>query len=218
MGGRGSTRWNHRGDYVPALATNDAFEIRATRLFRIARPERGRTLDGRLEGTASGPVTFTIDATGWPVTLHLHFSPELRAAGLSIPNDTSIWLLSTETNYGGERWWFVCPACGSRCAVVYLVPRGYSRAHGMPWACRACQGLVYLSQRQGSSDRALRKLRKVLNLAGAAWTANLLPRHRPKGMHRRTFDRLYAEATVALMAASASRRTAKVLRTGALWG
>jgi hypothetical protein len=36
-------------------------------------------------------------------------------------------------------------------------------------------------------------------------------------MHRRTFDRLYSEAMRALMAAGASNRTARVIRTGALW-
>jgi hypothetical protein len=166
VGGKGSTRWGYRGDYVPALTTHDAIEVRSTRLFHVVRPQEGRCLAGRLESSACGPLEFKIDGTSWPVTVRLYFSPQLRTAGVSLPNDTSLWLLPTQPTYGGERWWFVCPACGRRRGAVYLVPLGYYRQHGMPWACRGCQGLVYSSQRQGSGDRALRKLRKVLHRAG----------------------------------------------------
>ena len=218
MGGRGSSRWGYRGDYVPKLTINDATEIRARGIFRQLSPREGRALHGRIEFTSAGPVDFTIDATSSPVTVSLRFSESLRAAGISLPTNARVWVVPTHPTYGGDRWWFVCPACGRRCGAIYCLPWGYSRSHGMVWACRDCQNLVYPSQREGTGERGLRKLRKILRGAGAAWSSNCLPRHRPKGMHRRTFQRLEAEAMVAFAAAAATRRTARVLRTGALWG
>lgn len=50
MGGKGSTRWGYRGDYVPPLTIDEATEIRASRLFRQQPPELGRSVGGRLEG------------------------------------------------------------------------------------------------------------------------------------------------------------------------
>jgi hypothetical protein len=59
-----------------------------------------------------------------------------------------------------------CPACGHRCGAIYCLPRGHFRSHGMIWACRRCQRLVYPSQREGKGERALRRLRTVLRRAG----------------------------------------------------
>jgi hypothetical protein len=218
MGGQGSIRWKYRGDYVPPLTISEATEIRLSRLLRRLCPQEGRCLEGRLDSTSAGPVDFSIDGTSWPVTVFLRFSDRLRAAGLALPNDTSLWMLATEPTYGGTRWWFACPVCGGRCGAIYWVPPGYRRRHGLPWACRRCQALVYPSQLESKGDRALRRLRKVLGRAGATYSPFLLPRRRPKGMHKRTFDRLYARAATAFATAAGSRRSAQVLRKGTLWG
>lgn len=39
---------------------------------------------------------------------------------------------------GGRRSWWLCPACGRRCGVLYL--------RGGAFACRRCHDLVYASQ------------------------------------------------------------------------
>lgn len=121
MGGRGSTRWRYRGDYVPPLTINEATEIRASGIFRELRPQEGRALGGQIGSSRAGPVDFTIDATSCPVTVFLRFSQLLRAAGIPVPADTSVWVLPTQPTYGGERWWFVCPACGRRGGAIYCV-------------------------------------------------------------------------------------------------
>lgn len=48
MGGRGSTRWNYRGDYVPPLTIVEAMEIRASSLFKVLCPQEGRRQDAQL--------------------------------------------------------------------------------------------------------------------------------------------------------------------------
>ena len=40
--------------------------------------------------------------------------------------DCIVRLVSTRPNYGGHRWWFVCPLMGRRAAKLYLPPGGAS--------------------------------------------------------------------------------------------
>jgi len=51
---------------------------------------------------------------------------------------------------GWKRFWFLCPGCGQRVAILYL--RKY-------FSCRQCFGLVYQSQKVTSSHRALSRIR-----------------------------------------------------------
>jgi hypothetical protein len=217
VGGTGSTRWACRGDYMPPLTIHEAIDIQIQGIFRELRPLEGESLEGQIGCSRAGPVDFTIDATSYPLTVFLRFSESLRAAVRTIPADTSVWVHPTLPAYGGERWWFVCPACGRHCGAIYCLPRGHFRLHGFDWACRRCQKLVYPSQREGKGERALRRLRKVLRRAGETWSPYCPPRVRPKGMHRKTYRRLQAQAFAVFSDAAATRRTARVLREGALW-
>jgi hypothetical protein len=63
----------------------------------------------------------------------------------------SVRLTQTTCNYGGSRWWFVCPLsingrfCGRRCRFLYL-PFGADY-----FGCRKCYDLAYDSQQQSGS-------------------------------------------------------------------
>ena len=52
-------------------------------------------------------------------------------------------VVRTRPNFGGFRWWFLCPgagdACGRRSYKLYLP------ATGSRFACRSCHGLAYAS-------------------------------------------------------------------------
>lgn len=88
----------------------------------------------------------------------------------------------TAQRLGGERRWFRCDECGGRAAVLY----------GFPLACRTCMGLAYPSQRETERDRGFRRARKARQRVGGS--GNLVEPFpaRPKGMHARTYDRLWA--------------------------
>jgi hypothetical protein len=90
VGGRGSTRWGYRGDYVPRPGIEEAFELRASRLLRSLHPHSGRCLTGQVDSAGLGPLEVKVDGSSWPITAFLCFSKRLRAAGLSLPEDTSI--------------------------------------------------------------------------------------------------------------------------------
>lgn len=100
----------------------------------------------------------------------------------------AVGLERTACHLGGARVWWRCPVagCGRRVAVMY---------DGGVFACRHCHDLAYRCQREADDYRAIRKadtLRKKLK-----WVPGIAHGEgpKPKGMHWRTFERLYAEYT-----------------------
>lgn len=81
----------------------------------------------------------------------------------------------TPCHYGGARPWFRCPVCQHRAGVLYL--------RGRRFACRHCNRVAYVSQSCDALDRMWRKEAKIEARLGENW-------RRPKGMRRRTYDRL----------------------------
>jgi len=110
----------------------------------------------------------------------------------------------TACHLGGVRPWFVCPVycdgryCGRRAAILYSA--------GELFACRRCYGLAYESQQQTARHRGLEQARKIrMGLGGGVDLLAPFPA-RPKGMHRRTFQRLRARAEAALFGSNPSAR------------
>ena len=113
--------------------------------------------------------------------------------------EQTVRLVFTEPNYGGRRWWMICPFRGDRVAKLYLPNWGDRFAGRKAWR------LGYHCQRVAHRDRPFEKLfrlqRKLKSEQG--WEAGL---RRPKGMHHATFDRhferyweLDAECAVVMM-------------------
>jgi hypothetical protein len=91
----------------------------------------------------------------------------------------------TRCTYGGTRPWFCCPGCQRRVAILC--------GAGKWFLCRSCYQMPYTSQVEIPLDRLHRKFRKIRDRLGAHYT-------RPKGMHRRTWERLQEQAIEAEMA------------------
>jgi hypothetical protein len=73
----------------------------------------------------------------------------------------TIMLDFTACYFGGDRAWFLCPACGRRCAVLW----GKGR-----FLCRKCQTVAYASQNEDLASRSIRRvheLRAKLNVPAA---------------------------------------------------
>lgn len=92
-----------------------------------------------------------------------------------VPARQHVPLDRTPCHYGGTRPWFHCPRCSRRVAVLFL------RANG--FACRHCQRAAYASQSDDALGRTWRRQAKLEARRDADWG-------RPKGMHRRTRERL----------------------------
>ena len=94
--------------------------------------------------------------------------------------------------FGGARPYFVCPgvvngtACDRRVAKLY--------GPGRYFVCRHCCRLAYASQSEDAQRRSMRRATKIRQrLGGNAGTASPLP-PKPKGMWRRTYERLREQA------------------------
>ncbi len=91
--------------------------------------------------------------------------------------------------FGGGQWYFVCPSTGLWASVLWKPP-------GSPvFACRQTWGrqVAYSSQFQTPHDRAFSTAQDIqYRLGGEAYVSsvgNISP-PRPKGMHRRTYERI----------------------------
>lgn len=98
------------------------------------------------------------------------------------PVQETVWLDKTPCHYGGNRTWFLCPHCGKRSGVLYLA--------GERFVCRKCSGFHYASQSENEYDRAARAARKIRKQLDGDDSLELPIVRKPKGMHRKTFDRL----------------------------
>jgi len=93
-----------------------------------------------------------------------------------------ISLSRTPCHYGGYRYWFACPRCEQRAAVIYMADTP---------GCQRCLKLRYPSQSESAVMRAWRRREKVdLKLARITTRDGY---RRPKGMHRQTFAHLLGE-------------------------
>lgn len=119
-------------------------------------PDTGERLASIGYSVAGGAVTLIYTMNGEPMRQH-------------VP------ILATGCTYGGRRYWFGCPRCGRRVAILYLRNRGF--------ACRHCNRIAYASQSEDALGRTWRKQSKAEAKLGDGW-------RRPKGMHVATHERL----------------------------
>jgi len=100
----------------------------------------------------------------------------------------------TPCGWGGERSWFLCPRCEKRAGNLYVE---YDKEKKEPAiACRRCLDLRYQSQREDLIGRRATRAKRIRQHLGGFLSASLdspFP-DRPKGMHRRTYERLAEEA------------------------
>ncbi|WP_201566011.1 hypothetical protein [Psychrobacter sp. CMS30] len=96
----------------------------------------------------------------------------------------SIELSKTAPHYGGSRYWFRCPSCSNRVAVLYCAGT---------YVCRGCIGACYGSQLQQPIDRLFSRADTIRQRLG--WQSGIAHGSgtKPKGMHSKTFDRLVNE-------------------------
>ena len=101
-----------------------------------------------------------------------------------MPNGRLVPVEWTPGTLGGKRWWFSCPRCWTRCAVLYS------------WRCRRCFGGRYRSDLASPHDRLLLRAIKIRKRLGQTTGGVIVPfPERPKSMHHRTYLRLRAECT-----------------------
>lgn len=154
-------------------------------MLRTGRAREGWQSSGSLHWSCGGRPSGSIGYTAYmdePGNERL----ELKYTRGSEPDRESVnqtvRLCHTQPNYGGKRWWMVCPYRGVRVGKLYL-PSGGDR-----FASRQAWRLGYKSQRESRQDRAFSRLNRLQVKLGSreGYEAGL---RRPKGMWQRTYER-----------------------------
>ena len=116
-------------------------------------------------------------------------SPEIKQIYLPFKRsgelfNQSIQISKTPCNYGGYRYWFICPDCHKRVGVLYRQSN---------YKCRHCLGVNYQSQLQQPDTRLFARLNALRARLG--WYGGIVHGHgpKPKGMHTATYNRLLGE-------------------------
>ncbi len=93
-------------------------------------------------------------------------------------------LTCSRPNFGGRRWWMICPRLGVQVCKLYLPPGGDK------FESRRALDLAYHSQSLLKRDRPFEALGRLQRKLGGSegWALGLAPR--PKGMHHQTYQQL----------------------------
>jgi len=171
-------------------------------MIRVGRAKPGHWISGSLSwnygGEPAGSISYVANMED-PYESYLRLN-YWRGSGDEKENvEQKIRLVFTEPNYGGRRWWMVCPYSHRRVGKLYM-PNGGDR-----FASRKSWRLAYNSQRVAKRDRPFEKLFRLQRKLGCeqGWESWI---RKPKGMWNQTFERyleryeqLDAECSVVMM-------------------
>jgi len=180
MGGLGSGRgWQSGADTTEDYRSVD---IRWLKREGLLKPGVSR----KITWSRNGEVTGSINVQSEPGRILLDYRHR-DYGGEWIPHRYPVNLDATPCHMGGARHWFLCPnrGCERRVAILY---------GGEFFACRHCYRLAYPSQRETPFERAARRADRIRDRLG--WPGGILEGGgwgRPKGMHKRTYERLCRE-------------------------
>jgi len=179
MGGWGSGRYGGRPTADASLRIDLAW------MLRTGRAKEGVWISGGLNWTRGGEPSGSI---GYKAFMHQPGEERLeltytRGSGHDRERvQQTVRLCFTVPNYGGKRWWMICPYRNIRVGKLYLPPGGDRFASRQAWR------LGYQCQRDAKRDRAFERLfrlqRKLRSEQGFDAFVT-----RPKGMWQRTFDK-----------------------------
>jgi hypothetical protein len=180
MGGFGSGRSGGR----PLADTSLRVEIGW--MLRTGRAEEGAIVHGSLlwhrGGQPSGSIGYKADLSD-PDCASLQLSYTRGKGDEAVNVEQRIRLSYTRPNYGGRRWWMICPYCGQRVLKLYLPPGGDRFASACAWR------LSWQSQRIAPADRPFEAMFRLQRKLGGheGFEAGLA--RKPMGMWRRTYER-----------------------------
>jgi hypothetical protein len=186
MGGEGSGNW-YRFDKKITTGECHGVDVRYLHREGLLKPGRRFSLRWSRAGRETGSIGGAVEGSDRPMQILLFYRHRSGPGGEWEDVQEPVPLTWTACNFGGERPWFIClgAGCGRRVAVLY--------GPGRYFLCCHCYDLVYESQRENEMHRALRRTQTIRErLGGSANMMEPFP-EKPKGMHWRTYERLWWE-------------------------
>lgn len=149
MGGFGSGRWRwyYRRETVEESRRLYIKNYRESlRAIEQGRAARVRYLPSWFLGEQpAGNISLTFTGDSESITAWLNYTVA-NGAGEPTAYHYQAGLTYTLTPWGARRYWWACPICGRRCAVLYQPP-GAGR-----FACRQCHNLTYTACQESHKD------------------------------------------------------------------
>ena len=182
MGGRGSGRRPGDGGKAETKSAL-ALEIKKLTRLKLLVPEKRQFWHWPVTDRAVRNLSVKVEPGGMMVFCHLKDSDQVIQQWVGTQ--------TTPCTLGGHRYWFTCPRCDRRVAILYRVNKDF--------ACRYCHVLAYACQKEGAGDRAIRRADKIRERL--KWVPGIAhgPGDKPYGMHWKTFRRLKSEHDVLVM-------------------
>lgn len=185
MGGSGSGTWYR---WSKKTVVEDGLTLNLFKLVREKTIIPGKQVSGSLiwRSVRTGEKTASISYEAnmfnpYAAWMRLHYTSDGK------PMDYKVRLTTTRPHYGGLRWWFICPANGSRVAKLHSPPGGDL------FASREAYRLGYQSQQESPMFRYLSQAQAIRHrLGGSTCIDDWFPK-KPKGMHWKTYEKLQAK-------------------------
>lgn len=121
-----------------------------------------------------------ISVTCQPHKLILSYKSRSYGQDWESVRDT-IYLAETNPNYGGSRYWFICPSCQARRTNLY---------GGKYFRCRICRDLCYESQLESGWNLIMSRMYKIRHRLGDYNGLDHWFPPKPKGMRWKTYNAL----------------------------
>jgi hypothetical protein len=186
LGGAGSGSW-YRFDKKTTTDECHSVDVRYLHRKGLLKPGSWFSLRWSRAGRETGSIRGVVSGDSRPEQVMLLYRHRRGPSGEWEDVSEPVSLTWTAWNFGGERPWFICPGagCGRRVAFLY--------GPGRYFLCRHCYDLSYQSQRDNKMYRALHRAQDIRRrLGGSANMMKPFP-EKPRGMHWRTYERLWWE-------------------------
>ena len=186
MGGVGSGNW-YRFDKKTTTGDCHSIDVRYLHREGLLEPGHRFSLSWSRADSETGSIGGMVSGEERPgrVLLYYRHRSGLGDEWKDVQEPVSLdW---SACHFGRESPWFICPGagCGRRVAILYGL--------GKYFLCRRCYVLVYESQRENGMHRDLRRAQSIRErLGGSAIMTRPFP-EKPKGMHWKTYERLWWE-------------------------
>jgi len=167
-------RWNNKATIEDLLRV----DIRYLKKKGYLNPYEFGTLGWSSGGELSGRINFFTSVN----TIHLNYRIKIGQDDWQHISQL-IQFDRTECNFGGERLWFICPECKRRVGLLCC-------SHIL-FLCRHCCHVSYSSNQNGYVKNLINQKYKLGYRIFASYEFGS-GRGKKKGMHWKTFDRLYS--------------------------
>jgi len=103
-------------------------------------------------------------------------------------------------HFGGKRPYFICPGVVNGVTCMRRVAKLYKPPAGHYFLCRHCHDLTYYSCNESGDVHftARRRAKRAARKLGLTDPEDVYSMDRPKGMHKRTFQRLQQDVIYAI--------------------